>query len=360
MKEIVIASNNQGKINDFKVIFPDYHVIGISELIPDFDVEETGSTFEENAILKSEAAAKALNKTVIADDSGLEVFALNGEPGIYSARYAGENKSDEANIEKLLNKLGNTTDRRAQFVCVISMSGPDMETKVFKGTVSGEIADGKYGENGFGYDPIFYVPKLDKTMAQLSKEQKGKLVIDEMRLIYFKLFLKVIKMSKWIIVSDNHTESGVLYQIYEMHPDADVYLHLGDSEFAYDDTELSLFNRVKGNCDFYPEFENEAVAKYNDVKAFYTHGHLYQVNRTRDLLAEKGLELGCLFAFYGHTHVAKYEYINGVHVINPGSISQSRSSMEETYAEVIIDDRTLHGTINFKNRHHETISHTTF
>lgn len=76
MKEIVIASNNQGKINDFKVIFPDYHVIGISELIPDFDVEETGSTFEENAILKSEAAAKALNKTVIADDSGLEVFAL--------------------------------------------------------------------------------------------------------------------------------------------------------------------------------------------------------------------------------------------------------------------------------------------
>ncbi|MBZ6424907.1 MAG: metallophosphoesterase family protein, partial [Staphylococcus aureus] len=112
--------------------------------------------------------------------------------------------------------------------------------------------------------------------------------------------------------------------------------------------------------DFYPEFENEAVAKCNDVKAFYTHGHLYQVNRTRDLLAAKGLELGCLFAFYGHTHVAKYEYINGVHVINPGSISQSRSSMEETYAEVIIDDQTLHGTINFKNRHHETISHTTF
>ena len=104
-------------------------------------------------------------------------------------------------------------------------------------------------------------------------------------------------MSKWIIVSDNHTESGVLYQIYEMHPDADVYLHLGDSEFAYDDTELSLFNRVKGNCDFYPEFENEAVAKCNDVYAFYTHGHLYQVNRTRHLLAEQARELGCVFAF---------------------------------------------------------------
>ena len=104
-------------------------------------------------------------------------------------------------------------------------------------------------------------------------------------------------MSKWIVVSDNHTESGILYQIYEAHPDADMYLHLGDSEFEYDDTELSLFRRVKGNCDFYPEFENEAVAKCNDVKAFYTHGHLYQVNRTRHLLAEQARELGCLFAF---------------------------------------------------------------
>lgn len=104
-------------------------------------------------------------------------------------------------------------------------------------------------------------------------------------------------MSKWIVVSDNHTESGILYQIYEAHPDADMYLHLGDSEFEYDDTELSLFRRVKGNCDFYPEFENEAVAKCNDVKAFYTHGHLYQVNRTRHLLAEQARELGCVFAF---------------------------------------------------------------
>ena len=89
MADIVIATNNKGKINDFKSIFPNDNVIGISELIKDFDVEETGTTFEENARLKSEEAAKVLNKRVIADDSGLEVFALNGEPGVYSARYAG-------------------------------------------------------------------------------------------------------------------------------------------------------------------------------------------------------------------------------------------------------------------------------
>ncbi|WP_390575976.1 non-canonical purine NTP pyrophosphatase, partial [Staphylococcus pseudintermedius] len=89
MADIVIASSNQGKINDFKVIFSEDNVIGINEMIEDFDVEETGTTFEENARLKSEAAAKLLNATVIADDSGLEVAALNGEPGVYSARYAG-------------------------------------------------------------------------------------------------------------------------------------------------------------------------------------------------------------------------------------------------------------------------------
>ncbi|WP_204170994.1 MULTISPECIES: XTP/dITP diphosphatase [unclassified Staphylococcus] len=175
MEDIVIASNNKGKINDFRVIFPDHNVIGISELIEDFDVEETGDTFEENARLKSEAAAEALNKRVIADDSGLEVFALNGEPGIYSARYAGETKDDNANIEKLLTQLGDETDRSAQFICVISMSAPGEDTVQFKGTVQGEITLNKIGEHGFGYDPIFFVEDKNKTMAQLTAEEKGQI-----------------------------------------------------------------------------------------------------------------------------------------------------------------------------------------
>ncbi|PNZ65674.1 XTP/dITP diphosphatase [Staphylococcus croceilyticus] len=175
MADIVIASNNQGKINDFKAIFPNDNVIGISEVIKDFDVEETGTTFEENARLKSEAAAKALNKRVIADDSGLEVFALNGEPGVYSARYAGLDKSDEANIDKLLHNLEGKEDRKAQFVCVISMSAPGESTQTFKGTVAGEITTERQGENGFGYDPIFFVPEKGKTMAQLTTEEKSEI-----------------------------------------------------------------------------------------------------------------------------------------------------------------------------------------
>lgn len=173
MEDIVIASTNKGKINDFKVIFPDFNVIGIAEIIEDFDVEETGDTFEANAKLKSEAAAKVLNKRVIADDSGLEVFALDGEPGVYSARYAGTDKDDDANIDKLLTQLGDETDRSAQFVCVISMSTPGEETVQFKGTVQGEITLSKIGEHGFGYDPIFYLDDKNKTMAQLSAEEKS-------------------------------------------------------------------------------------------------------------------------------------------------------------------------------------------
>ncbi|ERS93335.1 MULTISPECIES: XTP/dITP diphosphatase [Staphylococcus] len=191
MEDLVIATNNKGKINDFKVIFPEYNVIGISELISDFDVEETGTTFEENAKLKSEAAAQALGKRVIADDSGLTVDALNGEPGIYSARYAGEDKDDNANIEKLLEKLkGNSRHRTAEFVCVISMSAPGEETVTFEGTVSGVITMEKLGEHGFGYDPIFYVPRMHKTMAQLTDQEKGEISHRRQAIDKLKAYLK--------------------------------------------------------------------------------------------------------------------------------------------------------------------------
>lgn len=175
MADIVIASSNQGKINDFKVIFSEDNVIGINEMIEDFDVEETGTTFEENARLKSEANKKLLNATVIADDSGLEVAALNGEPGVYSARYAGVQKSDEANIEKVLKGLENEENRATRFVCVISMTTATGETTTFKGTVEGEITLSQIGENGFGYDPIFLIPERQKTMAQLTAEEKSEI-----------------------------------------------------------------------------------------------------------------------------------------------------------------------------------------
>lgn len=162
-------------------------------------------------------------------------------------------------------------------------------------------------------------------------------------------------MTKWIIVSDNHTEKGILFDVFNHYEEVDVALHLGDSELTYDDTELSYYHKVKGNTDFYQEFPNDLLITENGINAYVTHGHLFQVNQSRERLADTAKRKGCQFAFYGHTHVAKYELLDGVHVINPGSISQSRSEIEETYAELIISDDNASATLNFCNRNHQII-----
>ncbi|MDX5474005.1 MAG: XTP/dITP diphosphatase [Bacillaceae bacterium] len=179
MKELIIATNNEGKVKEFQNIFSEkgYTVRSLKDFPEIDDVEETGTTFEENALLKAQTVAKALKVVVIADDSGLEVDALNGEPGVYSARYAGTDKNDEANIDKVLEKLQEVPEekRTARFVCVLAVAMPDGESLTVRGTCEGFIANERKGENGFGYDPIFYIKEIDKTMAQLSKEEKNKI-----------------------------------------------------------------------------------------------------------------------------------------------------------------------------------------
>lgn len=175
MKEIVIATGNKGKIEDFKHIFKSHNVIGIKELINEFDVEETGTTFEANAALKSEHGCQLLNKIVISDDSGLEVDALNNAPGVYSARYSGEDATDESNIDLVLQQMEGQNNRQARFVCVIAVSIPGQPTKTFRGEVEGELLTERRGDNGFGYDPIFYVPELGKTTAELTGEEKAQI-----------------------------------------------------------------------------------------------------------------------------------------------------------------------------------------
>lgn len=176
MKQVVIATKNRGKVKDFETLFHPlgYEVVTMFDVAPNMEIEETGTTFEENAILKAEALSEALGKIVIADDSGLAVDALNGEPGVYSARYAGDH-DDDANIVKLLANLEGVTDRTARFVCVMAVAAPNQATYTVRGECVGEITTAKQGENGFGYDPIFYVPHLHKTMAQLTAEQKGEI-----------------------------------------------------------------------------------------------------------------------------------------------------------------------------------------
>lgn len=177
MKEVLIATNNKGKAKDFEVLFRPLGitVLTLQDIEESIDVEEMGTTFVENAVLKAETVANLLGKVVIADDSGLEVDALNGEPGVYSARYAGEPSDDEANIDKLLANLVDVpeTARQARFRCVLAIAGPTIETTTYSGSCEGFITDQRQGTNGFGYDPIFYVPSKEKTMAELSAEEKS-------------------------------------------------------------------------------------------------------------------------------------------------------------------------------------------
>ena len=177
MKEVLIATNNLGKAKDFETLFKPLgvKVLTLNDIKGDIDVEETGHTFEENAILKAETVATLLGKMVIADDSGLEIDALGGAPGVYSARYAGSAKSDEGNIDKVLTELRGTAtkERTARFRCVLAIAAPGVKTKTFSGSCEGRITDERCGENGFGYDPIFLVPEQGRTMAELSPEEKS-------------------------------------------------------------------------------------------------------------------------------------------------------------------------------------------
>ena len=179
MKEVIIATKNPGKAKEFEHIFSSRGITVRTLLdypeIP--DVEETGTTFEENATLKAEAVSKALGKMVIGDDSGLIVDALEGRPGIYSARYAGEPKNDQNNTDKVLSELEGIPEekRTARFYCALAVAVPGKETKTVSGTCEGRILEERKGTNGFGYDPVFYVPEKGLAMAQLSSEEKNKI-----------------------------------------------------------------------------------------------------------------------------------------------------------------------------------------
>ncbi|UTE74179.1 XTP/dITP diphosphatase [Rossellomorea marisflavi] len=175
-KNVIIATKNRGKAKEFELMFKPYgyEVQTLLDLPHIEDVEETGVTFEENAILKAETVAKELDCLVISDDSGLSIDALDGRPGVYSARYAGEAKSDEANMEKVLAELEGVDEanRTARFYCVLAIAGPGRKTETVNGTCEGVILEEKRGNNGFGYDPIFFVPSLGKAMAELTPDEK--------------------------------------------------------------------------------------------------------------------------------------------------------------------------------------------
>lgn len=176
----VLATGNQGKVKEMSELLNSFSI----EVLPQSqfnvpDVPETGTTFVENAIIKARHAAKLTGLPAIADDSGLEVDFLNGEPGIYSARFAGETATDQDNIDKLLNKLEGImpAQRKARFQCVLVYMRHELDPTpiICQGTWEGSITGNQDGTNGFGYDPVFWVESEQSTSAQLSKQRKSEL-----------------------------------------------------------------------------------------------------------------------------------------------------------------------------------------
>ena len=178
-KKIVFATGNEHKMAEIRMILKDLDVVILSqkEAGIDADVIEDGSTFEENALIKAREIAKYTDAIVLADDSGLEIDYLNKEPGIYSARYMGEHTSYDIKNTELLNRLDGVPEeqRTARFVCAIAAAFPGGATEVVRGTMEGIIGHEIAGKNGFGYDPIFFLPEYGCTSAQLSPELKNEL-----------------------------------------------------------------------------------------------------------------------------------------------------------------------------------------
>ncbi|MBE6055048.1 MAG: XTP/dITP diphosphatase [Clostridium sartagoforme] len=185
MKKLVIASNNEGKIKEIKKVLSDIaiEVFSLRDMGIDIDVEEDGLTFEDNAKKKSVEIYKELMRKsesdfiVMSDDSGLEVEYLNGEPGVFSARYSGEHGNDKKNNEKLLLNLSGIDykDRKARFVCQLAIINDKNEYRSVIGTVDGYILEKETGVGGFGYDPLFFYEPLNKSFAELSIEEKNKI-----------------------------------------------------------------------------------------------------------------------------------------------------------------------------------------
>ena len=202
-RPLVLATKNNGKISEFRDLFKKsgIEIKTLDDFGPIPPVIEDGATFEDNAVKKAQFTARVLGIPAIADDSGLTVKALQGAPGVFSSRYAGENADDESNNRKLLAEMEDVEDRTAAFVCVLAIAVPSGPALIYEGTCEGTIAETPKGDQGCGYDPLFYYPPFLKTFAQLTRKEKNSIshrgkAIEELRgeldrvLIWLKQRLK--------------------------------------------------------------------------------------------------------------------------------------------------------------------------
>lgn len=191
--KICLATNNQGKINELKSLLSslDIEIVGLKDIGCNIDLPETGTTFQENSLQKAQYVYDNYHIASLADDSGLEIDALQGEPGVFSARYAGVHGNDKANIVKVLEKLDGIVNRKANFKTVVTYINSDGNAYFFEGKIEGEITHKEIGTNGFGYDPIFIPNGYSETFAELLAEFKNRISHRAKAVIGLLEFLKM-------------------------------------------------------------------------------------------------------------------------------------------------------------------------
>ena len=333
-RRIVFATGNENKMKEIRMILADLgmEIVSMREAGVDEEIVEDGMSFEENAEIKARAVSRVLvNDIVLADDSGLEIDYLDKAPGIYSARFAGEDTSYDIKNRILLDRLEGVPDdeRTARFVCAVAAVFPDGTTSVVRETIEGQIGHEIVGANGFGYDPIFYVPEFGCTTAEMTPEQKNKLSHRGKALRAIKILLEIERgrSMKILIVSDTHGRHQALDRALEEAGKIDMFIHLGDVEGGEDYLEAVVEcekHIIRGNNDFFTELPREEEFEIGPYHAFITHGHYYYVSMGMETIIEEGRSRGADLVMFGHTHRPFFLQKDGMTILNPGSLSFPR------------------------------------
>ncbi len=356
---IIFATHNQGKLREIREIMADIssEVVAKSELGIEFEPVENGRSFADNAELKAVGIRNYMKEhgmleagdVIMADDSGLCVDWLRGAPGIYSARYLGEDTSYEIKNAHLIEKLKHAEgeERAAHFTCNICAAFADGRVFHTEGIFPGQIAKEPKGENGFGYDPILYLPEYGKTSAELSAEEKNQIshrgkALREMRRVLQSVQENDEKLAarsveprknhkKLLVVSDSHRYDEKLLSVIEQEKPFDALIHLGDVEGSETRLMYSAGAGVQccfvaGNNDFFSSLPAEMEVSFSGTRCFLTHGHRYGVGMDVQRLAEEARSRNCSIAMFGHTHRPFLRVVEGVVCLNPGSVSYPRQS----------------------------------
>lgn len=386
---IIFATHNEDKLREIREILREFpgEIISKKEIGEWEDAVEDGSSFLENAEIKAYDLYVRLKKKellqdgdiIMADDSGLSIEALSFCPGIYSARFLGENTPYPEKNKRILEmmKEASSKSRYAYFTCAIVAVLSDGRSLKTEARCEGEIAKEIRGEAGFGYDPIFFIPECGKTAAELSEEEKNKVshrgkALRKMERILKEEIAKSKKTAeekksksknsaerkkeehsasdfkgekKILVVSDNHRKLDNIYQLLEENPDISYFIHLGDSEGSEDAIRTHLPKGcesyfVQGNNDFFAYLPKEIEMRLGKERLFLTHGHLYGVGFDLQGLADEARARNCSMALFGHTHRPFSRMVNGVLCINPGSINFPRQeNRKPSYAMFYLDKK---------------------